>query len=217
MRKIIPIFLLLALLFSGCLGQVPDSIKELQAVEIRDYNGQNLSSIADFRENSIAGPQYVDINSYSLNIFGLAENQKEFSYEQALNRQKYSKIVTLYCVEGWNAKILWEGILLKDLFEEVKVKPEANTVIFYAYDGYSSSLPLNYVLENNIILAYKMNGLELPPERGFPFQLVAEDKWGYKWVKWITAIELSNDPDFKGYWESRGYNNNGDVSGPKFG
>jgi DMSO/TMAO reductase YedYZ molybdopterin-dependent catalytic subunit len=46
--------------------------------------------------------------------------------------------------------------------------------------------------------------------------LVAEDKWGYKWVKWITAIEVSDDASFEGYWEERGYSNNADADGPKF-
>ncbi|MEK6537311.1 MAG: molybdopterin-dependent oxidoreductase, partial [Actinomycetota bacterium] len=64
-------------------------------------------------------------------------------------------------------------------------------------------------------LAWKMNGITIPPERGFPFHLVAEDKWGYKWIKWITKIELTNDPNFRGYWESRGYNQDGSMTGPK--
>ncbi|MEN6310695.1 MAG: molybdopterin-dependent oxidoreductase, partial [Acidobacteriota bacterium] len=69
------------------------------------------------------------------------------------------------------------------------------------------------VREKDILLAFRMNGLVLPVERGFPFQVVAEDKWGYKWAKWVTAIELGGDPGFKGYWEKRGYNNNGDLAG----
>ncbi len=212
---VIFVALFFQLFFSGCTEQ-SETIKELQSVEVKDYQGENLSSIADFRENSIKGPQYIDIEDYKLEVSGLVENPKDFSYEQVLDRQKYSKIVTLYCVEGWNAKILWEGILLKDLFEEVKVKPEANTVIFYAVDGYSTSHSLDYVLENDIMVAYKMNDVIIPPERGFPFQLIAEDKWGYKWIKWITKIELSNNPEYKGYWESRGYNNQGDLTGSKF-
>jgi len=62
-----------------------------------------------------------------------------------------------------------------------------------------------------ILLAYKMNGVVLPPERGAPFQLVAESKWGYKWIKWTTRIELSDDADYEGYWESRGYSNDADL------
>jgi DMSO/TMAO reductase YedYZ molybdopterin-dependent catalytic subunit len=56
-----------------------------------------------------------------------------------------------------------------------------------------------------------MNGVTLPAERGFPFELVAEDKWGYKWIKWVSEIELTDDAGYKGYWESRGYSNSGDL------
>jgi DMSO/TMAO reductase YedYZ molybdopterin-dependent catalytic subunit len=56
-----------------------------------------------------------------------------------------------------------------------------------------------------------MNGVVIPPERGFPFQLVAESKYGYKWIKWITTIELSDNADYLGYWESRGYSNGATV------
>jgi len=84
-------------------------------------------------------------------------------------------------------------------------------VIFHAYDGYTTSLPLDYIMGKDIIMAYKMNGIALPAERGFPFQLVAESKWGYKWIRWITEIELSDNVDYRGYWESRGFSNTADV------
>jgi DMSO/TMAO reductase YedYZ molybdopterin-dependent catalytic subunit len=84
-------------------------------------------------------------------------------------------------------------------------------VIFYAADGYSTSLPLSYLINNNIIVAYKMNGVVIPPERGFPFQLVAESKYGYEWIKWITEIKVSDDANYLGYWESRGFPNDADV------
>jgi DMSO/TMAO reductase YedYZ molybdopterin-dependent catalytic subunit len=59
-----------------------------------------------------------------------------------------------------------------------------------------------------------MNGLVIPPERGFPFQLVAESKYGYKWIKWITKIELSDNTNYQGYWESRGYPNDANAPNP---
>jgi len=145
-------------------------------------------------------------------LTGLVANPEEYTYDEVVkNHQNYKKVVTLNCVEGWSATILWEGVLLKDLINEAQASPEANTIIFHAYDGYTSSLPLDFILNNNILMAYKMNEVPLPPERGYPFQLVAESKWGYKWVKWITEIELSNDPTYKGYWESYGYSNSGDL------
>ena len=114
-------------------------------------------------------------------------------------------------------KALWEGLALSDLLAFAQPMAEANTVIFHAADGYTTSLPLDYVLERNLIIADHINGITLPAANGFPFQLVAEDKWGYKWIRWLTRIELSNDPDYEGFWESRGYNNDGDADGPRYG
>ncbi|MFH1474213.1 MAG: molybdopterin-dependent oxidoreductase [Candidatus Aenigmatarchaeota archaeon] len=206
--------LLFVVVLSGCVQQ---GTIELEGVEIREYEGERLSSVNDFRENSIKGPQQVDVNNYVLEVSGLVYDPKVYTYNDVLSHQNYSKVVLLDCVEGWSVNILWEGVLVKDLLDEVAVKPEANTVIIYAYDDYSTSLPLDFVLDNSIIMAHRMNNVTLPVERGFPFQLVAEQKLGYKWIKWITRIELSNDPDYKGYWESRGYSNDADVDGPYFG
>jgi DMSO/TMAO reductase YedYZ molybdopterin-dependent catalytic subunit len=180
--------------------------------EIREYEGKDLSSIRNFRPNSIKGPQYIDNETYMLTVKGLVDDEKKLGYNEIISDyQSYKKVVTLNCVEGWRVTILWEGVLVKDLLSGSHVSPFANTVIFTAYDGYTTSLPLQYILDNNILLAYKMNNVTLPPERGYPFQLVAESKWGYKWIKWITTIELSDNPDYKGFWESRGYSNDADL------
>ena len=184
----------------------------MTAVEIREYEGEDLSSINSFRENSIKGPQDVDIASYRLKITGLVDNPQSYTYDEVLdNHQHYKKVVTLDCVEGWSVTILWEGVLIEDLLEKSGPLDNAKVVIFHAYDGYTTSMPLDYVLDNNIIMAFKMNEVIIPPERGFPFQLVAESKWGYKWIKWITEIELSDDESYRGFWESRGYSNSGDL------
>ena len=205
--------ILLLILLSGCTAR---NVIILDSAEINEYNGSMLGSINDFRENSILGPQEIDINDYKLQITGLVNNPAEYSYDEVLNHQAYEKVVQINCVEGWSVKILWKGVLLKDLFDKAGIRSEANTVIFYAVDGYSTSQPLDYIIDNDILLAYAINNVTLPAERGFPFQLVAEDKWGYKWIKWVTRIELSNNPEYKGYWESRGYNNDGSLSGSKF-
>jgi len=185
--------------------------------EIRSYEGKSLSSVEDFRENSIKGPRKVDLKSYHLEITGLVEKPLNLTYDEALAGFKSQrKVIRMYCVEGWKLDLLWEGLLLKDLLDKAVVKSGAKNVIFHSDDGYTTSIELDYILKNNLMLAYKINGLILPPERGFPFQIVAEGKWGYKWAKWIRKIEISSDDFYKGYWEKRGYNHNGDVSGPIF-
>ena len=186
--------------------------EELVPIEIREYQGENLSSINEFRENSIRGPQFIDTASYQLTISGLVESPQSYTYDEVIaNRQNYTKVVTLNCIEGWSVRILWEGILVRDLLQEANPSSDTKIVIFHAYDGYTTSLPFDYVVNNDIIIAHKMNGVTLPPERGFPFQLVAESKWGYKWIKWITEIELSDNENYRGFWESKGYSNSGDL------
>lgn len=209
------IVLMITSLLAGCGEQQP---VQLEGVEVREYQGKDLSSVAtDFVENTIKGPQYIDKESYRLEVGGLVDQPREYTYDEVLAHQNYSKVSQLMCVEGWSVDILWEGMLVRDLFNDVGVKPEANTVVMYAVDGYSSSYPLSWFYDKDIIMAWKMNGITIPPERGFPFHLVAEDKWGYKWIKWITKIELTSDPNFRGYWESRGYSQDGARTGPKFG
>lgn len=184
----------------------------LDAVEVRSYEGTDLSSIGAFRENSIKGPQRVDEAAYRLTVTGLTNETDVYSYREVLDTHPhYTKVVTLHCVEGWDATILWEGVLVRDLIRHAGPDPRANTVVFTARDGYTTSLPLTYLVDRDILMAYRMNNVTLPAERGYPFQLVAEDKWGYKWIKWIEKIELTDDPAYRGYWEERGYSNTGDL------
>ena len=209
--------LLLSLLFFGCGTSNDDTssqtdLQELTKIEVTEYEGKDLSSLTDFRENSIKGPQYINTDVYTLTIDGLVEQPISLTYDEVLDNQKYTKVVTLHCVEGWSVDILWDGILLADLFEAVDIQESADTVIFHSEDGYSTALPLQTIMDRQLMIAYKMNGVVLPPERGFPFQLVAEDKLGYKWIKWITRIELSDDANYKGYWEQRGFDNEADVN-----
>ncbi len=194
------------------IGDLGGGARKLEAVEIKRYKGKRLSSVYDFRENSIKGPQHIDQEDYRLQISGLVKTPKKYKYDQVINgRQLYKKVVTLICVEGWSVTILWEGVLVRDLIKEAGPSSKAKVVIFRAHDGYSTSFPVDYIMKKDIIMAHKMNGVTLPAERGFPFELVAEEKWGYKWIKWIEKIELSANTDFRGYWERRGYSNEGDL------
>ena len=179
------ILLLPMLLLSGCL-QEPF---QLDGVEIRDYEGEDLSSIYDLRENSIKGTQYIDKQNYTLTVSGLVNQPQTYSYNATLSTfNHYTKVVRLFCVEGWDVNILWDGLLVSDIIQASQPQEKANTVIFTAYDDYTTSLPLEYIESNDILLAFKMNNVTLPPQRGWPFQLVAESKWGYKWIKWVLSL-----------------------------
>jgi DMSO/TMAO reductase YedYZ molybdopterin-dependent catalytic subunit len=179
--------------------------------EIREYEGKRLDPFDRKYDNSIKGPQQVDIKKYRLEVTGLVEKPQSLTYQEVLALPNVKRAITLYCVEGWDEHLLFEGVRLADILALAKPKKGVRTVIFYAVDGYSSSLNYDYVTRLDIMLAATINGKVLDAMRGFPFQVVAESKLGYKWVKWVTRIELSKDP-YKGYWERRGYDNEADVN-----
>ncbi len=207
---------IVAVIFIGPLygiGQNTGGATPLSPVEVRSYQGQDLSSINDFRENAINGVQHVNTSTYQLTVTGLTKRTVTYSYGQILTQfPDYSKVVTLHCVEGWDATVLWQGVLVRDILNDAGVDPRANTVVFTATDGYTTSFPLSYFTQQDIIMAYRINNVTLPAERGYPFQLVAEDKWGYKWIKWIDKIELTDNPTYQGYWEQRGYSLSGNLN-----
>jgi DMSO/TMAO reductase YedYZ molybdopterin-dependent catalytic subunit len=187
----------------------------LNGVEVTDYKGEQLTPISETPALGIKGTQNIDIKTYKLTITGLVDKTLNYTYDDVVKlHQTYTKVVTLNCVEGWSAKSLFEGVLIYDLLKDAGISPKANTVIFYCSDSYTTSLPLDYIRDEKILFAYKMNGITLPPEQGFPFRVVAEAKYGYKWAKWVTKIEVSDDPNYKGYWEESGYSNDANISQP---
>ena len=179
--------------------------------EINEYKGEKLDPFDRSYDNSIRGPQQVDVKKYRLVIDGLVANPVSMTYNEVMSLPKIKKAITLHCVEGWKEHLLFEGVRLADILAAASPKKGVLTVIFHAADGYTSSLTYEYVKKYDIMLAARINGKILDATRGFPFQVVAESKLGYKWVKWVKRIELSDKP-YKGYWEKRGYDNNADVS-----
>ena len=221
MKKVaisIVLFLMLAVL-SSCTGLEPvgsDGTTEAtenrySELEIREYEGTRLDPSVGPRDNSIAGIQNVELEGYTLKITGLVQEEQSLTYEEILAMPAAEKLITLHCVEGWEATVLWEGVPIGELINLAEADGEANTVIFHCVDGYTTSMPLADILERNMILAYSSNGIPLPPALGFPFIVVAEDKWGYKWARWVDAIILSSDTEYKGYWEERGFGNGADL------
>ena len=228
MKRNIVWLLMIALVFSGCAKAAPAeenaptdavsaaTMERYRDGELREYNGEKLDPAVGPRDNSIKGVQYVELTSYKLTIDGLADKPQAYTYDEITEMPAEERLLRLYCVEGWNANILWKGVAMKMLLAAAEPKADANTVIFHAVDGYTTSLPLQEILDQNLILAYNANGIALPPEMGFPFILVAEEKWGYKWARWVNRIEISSDEAYQGYWESNGYSNDADLGKPSF-
>ena len=200
----------------------PSSIPGLLLGEVGVYQGQSLTPVSVYIQYlishpdvAIAGTQSINRETYRLTISGMVNNPLNYSYDSIVNNFNSTlQVGTLPCVEGWSVTLLWQGVPITDLLKQAGASPNANTLIFLASDGYSSSLPLEYVTQNNIMIAYKMNNLTLTDQTGWPLFLVAQNQYGYKWVEWITEINVSNNSNYLGYWESRGYPNDATVGSP---
>ncbi len=215
------LFLALAAFLAAC-SQTAVTISPVVSdaeVEAVEFQGQELTPLRYQRNNALSGTQHIDKASYRLRVDGLVVTPLSLSYADLQALPQTSKLNTLNCVEGWDFIAKWTGPKLEHIFQQAGVQPQAKIAIFYTTDvpeGYSS-LEVGYILDKGILIALKINDITLPDERGFPFQVMAESKYGYKWAKWITRIELSSDINFRGYWEQAGYSNQADVGGPRFG
>ncbi len=199
-----------------------EPVSNLYPGEVTQFEGQKLTPIYDYLNDlsahpdvSIGGVQNLNQTTYRLTVTGLVNHPVEYTYSEIIsNFTSYQYVAPLICVEGWSATCLWQGALVSDLIKDAGVSPDANTLIFTASDGYTTSLPLAYAAENNLSLAYKINNVTLPAAAGWPLMLIPQDQYGYKWIRWVTEIDVSNDSSYRGYWESRGYPNNASVTNP---
>jgi DMSO/TMAO reductase YedYZ molybdopterin-dependent catalytic subunit len=193
--------LCLPLGLSACSGSAPSATatKASTEVEATEFEGVNLTPINAQRNNGLAGKQVIDRATYTLTVDGMVDHPLTLRYDDLLAYPQIDRLQDLNCVDGWFFTAKWTGPSLKAIFADAGVKAEAAIVIFHTTDAPSgfSSLDLKYVMENDIIIALKDNDITLPPERGFPFQVVAMS-YGYKWAKWVTRIEISDHSDSPG-------------------
>jgi DMSO/TMAO reductase YedYZ molybdopterin-dependent catalytic subunit len=202
---------MLVLTLVGCRQHFTPPPGETEATE---YLGVKLTPISAQRNNALAGTQVINKDTYTLTVDGLVNKTLTLTYGDLQAYPQVSKLATMPCVEGWSFIAKWTGPALASILDDAGVKPEAKILIFYTADSPSgyTSLDLSYIRDKNVIIALRLNDITMPQERGFPFQVVAEGKLGYKWAKWVTRIEVSDNENFRGYWESRGYSNSADAN-----
>lgn len=173
-----------------------------------------IKAVNRFRIRSIENTPPFNPDTWKLMIEGLVETPMAIGYDELLKLESEEQVSDFHCVEGWSVDaVKWKGIRLRVLFDRAKPKPEAAFVTFHSASGiYRDSLSLNEALEQDVMLAYLMNDEPLPEEQGLPLRLVMPRMFGYKNVKWVNRITLTETQE-NGYWERFGYNIDG-VSYP---
>lgn len=153
----------------------------------------------------------IDLKTWILSINGEVENPLKLDFEGILKLPKVESVSDFHCVETWSVLgCRWKGVRFKQLVELVKPKPNAKYVSFYCADGYSTSLSLEELSGDDILLAYKLDGNFLEEGLGAPLRLVVPSKYAYKSAMWLTQIRFTTEKEL-GYWEKRGYSDTADV------
>jgi DMSO/TMAO reductase YedYZ molybdopterin-dependent catalytic subunit len=157
-----------------------------------------------------AGPvPRVDLAAWRFRIFGLVEEPVELDWRQFSSLPRVTTVSDIHCVTRWTKlDNTWEGVRATDVLRLAAVKPEAQFVMVHA-PGYSANLPLEALLSEDALFALKHDGEELERVHGGPVRLVVPQRYFWKSVKWVDGLELMAE-DRPGYWEQRGYHNEGD-------
>ncbi len=161
-------------------------------------------------------------DTWTFRVYGAVESPLELSWEQFRALPSTRMTLDLHCVTAWSKfDTQWEGLAVRTLIEAglVRPLPNARYVIQHAEYGYTTNLPLEIVLSDNFLLAYRYEGQPLTPDHGHPLRGVvgavpgrADLKTPYLWkgAKWLRALEFSAE-DRPGFWERAGYHNEADV------
>jgi len=191
----------------------------------QEFSEKDLSP--SFRGNGNTDPESADYKAmaeqgfagWKLKVDGLVDQPASFSLAELRAMPSRTQITRHDCVEGWSAIGKWTGVPLAQLLAAVRPKPDARFVVFHCADTfdddngavpYYESIDMDDAYHPQTILAYGLNGADLPVTNGAPLRLRVERQLGYKQAKYVMRLELVEH--FRqigggkgGYWEDQGY------------
>ncbi|MFX0100934.1 MAG: sulfite oxidase-like oxidoreductase [Candidatus Hodarchaeota archaeon] len=157
------------------------------------------------------GVKHLDREKYKLTIDGLVENPVEFTLDEIKELPKYEEVVDIHCVTTWSKfDTKWGGVQFKEIIALVRPKPNAKFVIMHgADDGFTTSLPLKAMADDDVLVAYEYDGKPINDAHGGPVRTIVPKRYFYKSAKWLVRLEFVEE-DQPGYWERGGYSNSAD-------
>ena len=198
---------LLGVIGAGALGVLfGPALQDRLATSLRPV-ASVLPSGGRFRIYTVVGhlPQRSR-SAYQLTVDGLVDAPFTVGYRDLLAMEPTAITRDFQCVTGWRVDdVRWRGVRLADLLDRAGVKPEGRALRFYSFDGaYTESLTMEQARRDDVLCAYELEGEELSAAHGGPVRLYVAPMYGYKSIKWLERIEVT-DRVVPGYWEERGY------------
>lgn len=153
-----------------------------------------------------------DINksNWQLRIYGLVEKELNLNWDAFQQLPQVTDVSDFHCVTRWTRLDMdWVGVKAQDLIMMAGPLDTARYATLYGYDGYTTNLDLEALLDDDVIIAHSVLGYPLTTAHGGPVRMVVPKRYAWKGAKWLKAIEL-HEEDRPGFWELRGYHNHGD-------
>ena len=147
---------------------------------------------------------------WTFRVWGEVDDEYEIGWEEFRALPPMTMTSDFHCVTGWSKlDNAWEGVSFRSIAERANVKSSATHVLIHAEYGYTANLPIDAVLDDDVMFAWSHDGEPLEPEHGGPLRLVVPKLYAWKSVKWTRGVRFL-DRDERGYWEVRGYHNRAD-------
>jgi len=168
-----------------------------------------------FRIYSVSGTYpAITADRYRLVVDGLVDRRAVFTMADLEAMPRTGFVRDFHCVTGWRvSNVRWEGVRLSEILDTVGIRPGAVALRFESYDGTDSeSLTLDQARLPDVIVALRMLGAPITTEHGGPVRLYVAPMFGYKSLKWLSAIRVVDQVE-PGFWEQNGYPVNGWIDG----
>lgn len=148
--------------------------------------------------------------TWDLHVFGEVQQEKRWRWQEFLALPTVKITTDIHCVTRWSKfDTEWEGVLFRDFINLFGITDKAKYVIAHCEYGYTTNTPLDIMMDDDVLLAYKFDGQFLENEHGFPLRTLVPKRYLWKSAKWVRGIEFS-PVDKPGFWENSGYHNDGD-------
>lgn len=171
--------------------------------EVRNWPVLDLGDLPD-----------IDLRTWRLEVGGLVEHPFTLTWDQFMALPQVDDVSDFHCVTTWSRyDNHWRGVRVSTLAEMAVPKEEATFVLCTGYDQmpgsdipYTTNLPLERAIEDDVLLVHTWEGRPLPHEHGGPLRMITPKLYAWKGTKWIRKIEFL-PRNQRGFWELRGYSN----------
>ena len=186
-----------------------DHAARLASGEDRLPPGQRL--VTDWPILTYGATPRVSTDEWRFSVWGEVEEEITWTWEEFLAIGLDTRTNDMHCVTHWSRyDNTWEGVLLRNVMERIAVKPSAASVMFHAYGGYTTNVPLaDLARDDHAMFAIKHNGEPITAEHGGPLRGLIPSLYLWKSAKWVGGMEF-RPLDRPGFWEMYGYHLHGD-------